>query len=130
LSFVRRWIDLIADSKMRCCGHLPKRRQLSEQISRDAERLKLFIRLLDAIPTNQSSQPFDQAALEALDDEELSFLEKALKWVTFVDPSGVKLPADPQSEDLASEERLRRLLEQLKNNLEELQSELESFHLI
>jgi hypothetical protein len=109
---------------------LPKRRQLSEKISRDAERLKLFIRLLDAIPTNQSSQTLDQAALEALDDEELTFLEKALKWVTFVDPSGAKLPADSKSEDLSSEERLRRLLEQLKSNLEALQSELESLHQI
>lgn len=102
---------------------LPKRRQLSEQISRDAERLKLFVRLLDAIPTEHSSH-VDQAALEALDDEELSFLERLLKHVTFIGPDGAKPEADPKSEELSPEERLRRLLEQLKSKLEELRSEL------
>jgi hypothetical protein len=77
----------------------PKRRQLSEQISRDAERLKLFIRLLDAIPTERSNQHLDQAALEALEDEELSFLEKLLKQVTFVGPAGAnrKQAQNPKS---------------------------------
>jgi len=105
---------------------LPKRRRLSEQISRDAERLRLFIRLFEAIPTEHSTEDVDQAALEALDDEELSFLEKLLRSVTFVGPDGVNLEGDSKSEDLSSEERVRRLLKQLKTNLDELQSELES----
>jgi hypothetical protein len=110
------------------CDHqLPKRRQLSEQISRDAERLKLFVRLLDAIPTEHSSHDIDQAALE---DEELSFLERLLKYVTFIGPDGAKPEADSKSEELSPQERLRRLLEQLKSKLEVLRSELESLHLI
>ena len=96
----------------------------------DAARLKLFVRLLDAIPTEHASHDVDQAALAALDDEELSFLERLLKHVSFIGPDGAKPEADSKSEELSPEERLRRLLDQLKSKLEELRSELESLHLI
>jgi hypothetical protein len=102
---------------------VPKLRGLTDKVARDAERLQLLTRLIDAVPTNQLNQMVDKVALEALDDEEILFLDKISKWLS----AGARTAeSEPAPEELPILGRALRLLTGMVEDLREVEKELGS----